>query len=379
MSRNRKNGKIDFISMLLGCLMGALVVLVGYDVISRMPGKSELQPGKSGQETQTPTANRAFLSMAENTIADIAEEASKSVVNINIKQNAPSNPLYEMMGIRMPPQEGVGSGIIVKSNGYILTNNHVAGNASDILITLNDKRKFKGKVVGRDIYSDLAVVKIDATDLPVAKLGTSKTLRPGEWVVAIGSPMGFDHTVTMGIVSGVGRFVHEINRVDLIQTDAAINRGNSGGPLINIHGEVIGLNNAIINPDFAQNMCFAIPVDVFKDVSNDLIAGKKILHPYIGVGMQDLDEELARAMGLPPNTHGVVVAQVAQDSPADRSELALADVIQKVDGKEVNSPQEVKSVIKEHKPGDKLSFLVLRQGKILAINIIVGEFKMDGR
>lgn len=381
MSRNRKTGKIDFISMMLGCMLGALVILVGYDVIQRMPAKTT-QNSTVSTTTRTTTANGngAFLSMAENTIADIAEEASKSVVNINVRTNAQVHPMLEMMGISVPPQEGVGSGIIVKSNGYILTNNHVAGDASDILVTLNDKRKFKGKVVGRDVYTDLAVIKIDANDLPVAKLGVSKTLRPGDWVIAIGSPMGIDHTVTMGIISGVGRnLVNEGSRVELIQTDAAINRGNSGGPLINIRGEVIGLNELIINPQVAQNMCFAIPVDVFKDVTDNLISGKKVLHPYVGLGMQDLDDELARAMGLPKGVHGVVVIQVVPDSPAERSNLAMADVIQKVDGKDVSTAQEVKDVIKSHKPGDRLTMLVLRAGKLMPIDVVVGEFKMDDR
>lgn len=380
MSRNRKSGKIDFMSMVLGCLLGALVILVGYDVIQRMPSKSLNPTTSTTTRTTTTNGNGAFLSMAENTIADIAEEASKSVVNINVRTNAQVHPMLQMMGIEMPPQEGVGSGIIVKSNGYILTNYHVVGDASEILVTLNDKRQFKGKVVGKDAYTDLAAVKIDATDLPVAKLGVSKTLRPGDWVIAIGSPMGIDHTVTMGIISGVNRnLVNEGSRVQLIQTDAAINQGNSGGPLINIHGEVVGMNELIFNPRFAQNMCFAIPVDVFKEVSDQLISGQKVLHPWVGLGMQDISDDLARAMGLPKNTRGVVVIQVVPDSPAEQSNVALADVIQKIDGKEVNSAQEVKDLIKGHKPQDRMTFLVLRAGKLVPIDVIVGEFKMDER
>lgn len=379
MSRNRKSGKIDFMSMVLGCLLGALVILVGYDVIQRMPNKTA-QNTTTSTTTRTTSSggNGAFLSMAENTIADIAEEASKSVVNINVRTNAQVHPMLQMMGIEMPPQEGVGSGIIVKSNGYILTNYHVVGDASEILVTLNDKRQFKGKVVGKDAYTDLAAVKIEASELPVAKLGVSKTLRPGDWVIAIGSPMGIDHTVTMGIISGVNRnLVNEGSRVQLIQTDAAINQGNSGGPLINIHGEVVGMNELIFNPRFAQNMCFAIPVDVFKEVSDQLIAGQKVLHPWVGLGMQDISDDLARAMGLPKNTRGVVVIQVVPDSPAEQSNVALADVIQKIDGKEVNSAQEVKDLIKGHKPQDRMTFLVLRAGKLVPIDVRVGEFKMD--
>lgn len=379
MARNRNSGKIDFLSMILGCLLGALVILVGYDVVQRMPARSGLIsiPG----QPQVTNGNKAFLSMAENTIADIAEEASKSVVNINVRVSSPHSPMLELMGVNLPPQEGVGSGIVVKSNGYILTNYHVVGKADQILVTLNDKRKFKGQVVGRDIYTDLAVVKIDATNLPVAKLGSSSTLRPGEWVIAIGSPMGFDHSVTMGIVSAVGRNVYEVNenRIDLIQTDAAINQGNSGGPLINIHGEVIGVNEAIIRPDRAQNMCFAIPVDIVKNVADKLISGQRVQHPWVGLGMNDLSEELLKAMGLPQNTHGVVVAQIVPQSPAEKSELAQADVIQKINGKDVNSAAEIKAIIKTCKPNDKLSLLVFRNGKLLPISVTVGEYKMDDR
>jgi len=381
MSRNRDSGKIDFLSMVLGCLLGALVILVGYDVIQRMPAKSgQNSTVSTTTRTTTSNGNGAFLSMAENTIADIAEEASKSVVNINVRTHSQIHPMLEMMGIQAPAQEGIGSGIIVKSNGYILTNYHVVGDASEILVTLNDKRKFKGKVVGKDAYTDLAAIKIDATDLPVAKLGVSKTLRPGDWVIAIGSPLGIDHTVTMGIISGVNRnLVNEGSRVQLIQTDAAINQGNSGGPLINIHGEVIGMNELIFNPRYAQNMCFAIPVDIFKEVSEQLIAGQKVLHPWVGLGMQDLSDELASAMGLPKNTLGVIVAEVAPDSPAEQSNVAIADVIQKIDGKDVKSAQEVKDIIKAQKPGNRLSLLVLRAGKMVPVDVIVGEYKLDER
>ena len=185
----------------------------------------------------------------------------------------------------------------------------------DIKVTLNDKRTFKGTVVGRDSLTDLAIVKIEAKNLPAARFGTSKTIRPGDWAIAIGSPLGLDHTVTLGIISALGRSLSDLNNsVELIQTDAAINPGNSGGPLLNIHGDVVGVNTAIRGD--AQNIGFAIPVDVAKDVAAQLLAHGTIARPYLGIFMQELDEKLAHSLALSPSTKGVIIAGIAPDSPA---------------------------------------------------------------
>lgn len=325
--------------------------------------------------------------MAENTIADMASKASESVVNIDISKNISvpgisfNSPFQFFFGEGNDPsqsiprkfqQHGSGSGVIVKEDGYILTNNHVVGQADEIKVTLNDKREFQGKVVGRDSFTDLALVKIDAKGLPVAKIGTSKNLRPGDWAIAIGSPLGLDHSVTMGIISALGRSLNDINSVDFIQTDAAINPGNSGGPLLNIHGEVIGLNTAIRGD--GQNIGFAIPIDIAKDVTDQLVVSGSIKRPYVGIYMQDLNEKIARAVGVPANTKGVLIAKVEPEGPAAKAGLTAGDVIEKVDGKPVLTSKEVQKQIRTHKVDDSVDFLILRNGALTASSVKLGDY-----
>lgn len=335
-------------------------------------------------QSQAPTG--AFLSMAENTIADMASKASESVVNIDISKNIQvptvgfNSPFQFFFGNGMEQngtprkfqQHGSGSGVVIRQDGYILTNNHVVGQADEIKVTLNDKREFQGKVVGRDSFTDLALVKIDATGLPIAQLGTSKNLRPGDWAIAIGSPLGLDHSVTMGIISALGRSLSDINSVDFIQTDAAINPGNSGGPLLNIRGEVIGLNTAIRGD--GQNIGFAIPIDIAKEVVDQLVKGGTIKRPYVGIYMQDLNEKIAHAIGVPPNTKGVLIAKVEPEGPAARGGLTAGDVIEKVDGKPVLTSKEVQKQIRSHKVDETVDFLVLRNGALTAATVKLGDY-----
>jgi len=334
----------------------------------------------------------AGMAIGENTIADIAAKANASVVNIDTRRSVTisDSPFLGMpfgglefffgqgggMG-QYPPQRKMeqrasGSGMIYRQDGYILTNNHVVGTAQNIKVTLADKRSFDGKVVGRDKFTDLAIVKIDATGLPAAKLGTSKNLRPGDWVIAIGSPMGLDHSVTMGIVSALNRSLSEVNEVQLIQTDAAINHGNSGGPLLNIHGEVIGINTAI-RPD-AQNIGFAIPIDVAKETGDQLLAHGSIPRAYVGIVMQSLDGKLAKALGLPADTKGVIIAKTAEGGPADKAGLEHGDVIQKVDGKPIGSGTEIQDIVRKHKPGETITFLVNRNNNLTSVDVKAGDY-----
>jgi serine protease Do len=332
----------------------------------------------------------AILPLGENTIADIAKQASDSVVNIDISKSytVPDTQQFGLNGMpfffgnpdSMPKPEmrkyearGCGSGLIYRSDGYIITNNHVVGEADKIKVTLNDKRQFEGKVVGRDTFTDLAVVKIDASDLPVAKLGTSKTLRAGDWAIAIGSPLGLDHSVSLGIISALGRSIisNMSNNVELIQTDAAINPGNSGGPLINIHGEVIGINVAIRQD--GQNIGFAIPVDIVKEISQQLVEHGTIARAYLGIYMRDLDPELAKSLNLPAETQGVVVAQAMKNGPAQKAGVERLDVIERVDGTAVKSAKEVQGFVLKHKPNDKLILLVSRNGALKPITVTVGD------
>ncbi|MBZ0186913.1 MAG: trypsin-like peptidase domain-containing protein [Candidatus Obscuribacterales bacterium] len=380
-----KKSNLHTPSVILGVIVASILLslswFLGYNAGGAGP------PGK-GAGDSSPLLNEAanlvpVLPLAENTIANIAEKASKSVVNIDIRQTRMVEPPlnYFFPGFAMPSQgvkqevKGTGSGIIIKENGYILTNNHVAGSANQIKVTLSDKREFKGKVVGRDALTDLAVIKIEAKDLPVARLGTSKSIRPGDWAIAIGSPMGLDHTVTLGIISALGRSLSDLYDLELIQTDAAINTGNSGGPLLNVHGDVIGLN-AAVQAD-AQNIGFAIPVDSIKDIAEILITHGKIARPYVGIRMQEVDAKLASALGVDSNTEGVVVMSVQPGSPAEKAELAQGDIIQRLDGEKVRTGKQVQKLVRKHNPGDAIPFLILREKKLLPVDVKVSEFPTE--
>jgi serine protease Do len=360
--------------------------------------------------SQTAQATSAVpINIQSNTVADIAQALAPAVVNIEVNQAVavptmnmpffPGNPGqmpfgnfdFFFNGQRVAPkpnsggrgtplqpegqnfQHNTGSGFIIRSDGYILTNCHVVKGASKIRVTLSDKRFFEGHVVGTDSFSDLALVKIDANELPIAKMGVSSALRPGDFVIAIGSPLGFDHTVTFGIVSAIGRAVIDINgNINFIQTDAAINPGNSGGPLVNLDGEVIGVNTAI--QANAQNIGFSIPIDVAKEVCENLIAHKKIMRPWLGLSMQDVDEVLAKSLGVSEATKGAAVAQVINGSPAQRGGFERADIIEKIDGRDIHSSKEVQELVRSHKVGDTLNFFILRNKVGQALPLTIGEY-----
>lgn len=365
---------------------------------------SDADSAQAREQSRTLLASgqSAAVALGGETIADIASAAAPAVVNIEVDQqvsanvpgfvmpflggNMPNGMEFFFNGQRMGPggkgnrpglpkieKHNTGSGFIVRPDGYILTNAHVVRGANKIKVTLNDKRIFTGKVVGSDSFSDLAVVKVEGTDLPTLKMGSSGSLRPGEFAVAIGSPLGFDHTVTLGIISAVGRSVTDVNgNINFIQTDAAINPGNSGGPLLNLHGDVIGVNTAI--QANAQNIGFSIPVDIAKSVSDDLIANRKILRPWLGIAMSDLDETMAKSLGLPPTTKGVVVSQVIEGSPAQAGGLERGDIIQKIDGKDMAAPKEVQEYVRSHKVSDTLNFFVVRSGSPKAVAVNIGQY-----
>ncbi len=329
-----------------------------------------------------------------NRIADIAEAAAPAVVNIEVEKPG-SGGLQSMMpfgqnGVRFffnnreidpermssqRPVKQTGSGFIVRPEGYILTNAHVVKGAKRIEVTMNDGRNIVATIVGIDTFSDLAVLKIDATNLPTLQMGSSTNLRPGEFAIAIGSPLGYDHTVTLGIVSAVGRNVYDINdNINFIQTDAAINTGNSGGPLLNLKGEVIGVNTAVVKGFVAQNIGFSIPVDVAKSVCDDLIAHKKILRPWLGIAMKELSETMIKSLGLPSTTGGVVVVEIYPGSPAEKAGLHKQDVIQKIDGKDVRTRKDVRDYVRSRKIEDTLNFYILRGGTGEALAVHLGEY-----
>jgi len=325
-----------------------------------------------------------------NSIADIVEKVGNAVVNIDVvkmEHQRVFNPFQdfeknfgfgfevdpnfkEMFKDRIVPVKGAGSGFIIDDAGHVLTNAHVVKDADKIRITLKDGRVFDAKVIGIDSNIDLAVLKMEANGLPKMALGDSGKIRPGEWVVAIGNPYGFGNTVTAGIISATGRTLNDIGKKNLIQTDAPINPGNSGGPLININGEVIGVNVAVAAG--AQGIGFAIPVNAAKEVLNELISKGKVVRPWLGIYMRDVDQKLAEYMGL-PIAEGVVIVEVAKDSPAEKSGLKQYDVIREINGKKIKTSSEVSDFVKSKKPGEVFGMNYFREGKMWRINVRLGE------
>ncbi|MDI6606262.1 MAG: Do family serine endopeptidase [Candidatus Omnitrophota bacterium] len=282
---------------------------------------------------------------------------------------------------------GLGSGVIIDPEGYILTNEHVVNEASKITVTLSDGRQFKGEVKGQDSRSDLAVIKINARNLPVATLGDSDDLRIGEWVVAIGNPFGFalqnpEPTVTAGVVSALHRSLGRIisrnkDYSDLIQTDAAINPGNSGGPLVNLNGEVVGINVAIFSTSGGyQGVGFAIPINNAKRIISQLIEGKKILYGWLGVTVQDLTDELAQYFGL-SEKKGVLIANVLDESPAQKAGIKEGDVITGFDNKNVENVKEMLQAVAKASVGSRLKVALIRDKKPLSLSVEIGERPQD--
>jgi len=278
---------------------------------------------------------------------------------------------------------GTGSGFIFKSDGLVLTNAHVVDGADTVTVTLKDGREFTGQVLGEDTLTDVAVVKIQATDLPVVKVGNSEQLRPGEWAIAIGNPLGLDNTVTAGIISGTGRSSADVGvpdkRINFIQTDAAINPGNSGGPLLNQQGQVIGINTAIIGG--AQGLGFAIPINRAQAIANQLIADGRVEHPYLGIQMATLTPTLKETLSRDSSNGvrveanaGVVVVGVARNSPAAQAGLRPGDVIQQISGQTVKTADQVQQVVDSSSIGGRLPLEVSRNGRSLNLSVQPGEF-----
>lgn len=274
-------------------------------------------------------------------------------------------------------EDGLGSGVIVSTNGYILTNNHVVAESDELRVALNDGREFIAKVIGTDEKTDVAVIKIDAENLPVATLADSDKLRVGDVVFAVGNPLGVGQTVTMGIVSATGRnnlgilsSETGVGYENFIQTDAAINQGNSGGALIDAKGRLVGINTAIISPSRGNiGIGFSIPINQAAAVMNSLVATGKVQRGYLGVAGQNLDPKLAESMGVPPNTKGVAVSDVVKDTPAAKAGIKRSDIIIKVNGREVDSQFALRLIVSQILPGTEISIVVLRDGKERTFNV----------
>ena len=326
-------------------------------------------------------------------IATLVEQNGPAVVNIKVSsaakavadlpdelKNSPFGEFFRRFGVpgggqQSPgvPSRGEGSGFIVTSDGVVLTNAHVVDGASTVTVRLTDGRDFEAKVVGADKKTDIAVLRIDAKGLPTVRIGNPATTRVGEWVVAIGSPYGFENTVTAGIVSAKSRSLPEENYVPFIQTDAAVNPGNSGGPLFNLAGEVIGVNSQIYSRTGGyQGLSFAIPIDVAMRIENQLVAHGRVSRAKLGVAVQEIDRGIADSFGL-PNTVGALVANVEKDGPASQAGLQAGDVILKFNGRAINRSGDLPMAVGEAAPGSTASIEVWRKGKIERLNARLTE------
>ncbi|MDD3013391.1 MAG: trypsin-like peptidase domain-containing protein [Candidatus Gastranaerophilales bacterium] len=326
--------------------------------------------------------------ISSNRIANIADNLEPSVVSIQteneelIEFDIKGIPLDEDFfqkyfggksfpkGKLIPKKRkvrGNASGTIITPNGYILTNYHVVRDAKKIYATTKDGKKYDARIIGKDKFSDLAVIKIDAQCLQPAPLGDSCKIRAGDWAIAIGSPLGLGNTVTFGIISNINREV-PLSNINFIQTDAAINPGNSGGPLLNINGEVIGINTAIAGR--AQGIGFAIPINIAKEISDQLIVGKIIPRPWIGIAMSPLEsEELAKSLGAPINTKGILINNVFPGSPADKAGLTQGDIIQRIDDKRIFEPKELQCVIRSMPLNSNVNIQFLRGSKMMGTKV----------
>jgi serine protease Do len=338
---------------------------------------------------------------------ELAEKQSPVVVNISSIQKNRANPMmqgspedeqmqefFKRFGIPvppgMPPQNGrgqqatpekqvyaTGSGFIVTPDGYILTNAHVVKDADEVMVKLNDKREFKAKVIGIDLRTDVAVLKVNATNLPKVNIGNPDTIKVGEWVAAIGAPFGLENTMTVGIVSAKGRALPQENFVPFIQTDVAINPGNSGGPLFNLKGEVIGINSQIYSRTGGyMGLSFAIPINVAMDVMNQLKANGKVIRGWLGIAIQEVTKELSESFGM-KNTNGALVAGIEKGAPADKGGLLPGDVIIKFDGKMIESSSDLPKAVGNTKPGKTVVAEVFRKGSVKTLNLTVGEMPSD--
>ena len=340
-----------------------------------------------------------FISLAQaNGLPDftgLVEKQGPAVVNVSTTQiirnaqgfpNIPENdPFYEFFR-RFAPQmpreqesQSLGSGFIISADGYIMTNAHVVDSADKITVRLTDKREFSAKVIGADKRTDVALLKIEATGLPKVTVGDPDKLKVGEWVVAIGSPFGFDSSVTAGIVSAKGRSLPQENFVPFIQTDVAVNPGNSGGPLFNMNGEVVGINSQIYTRSGgSMGLSFAIPIDVATQVTNQLRASGKVTRGRIGVMIQELTRELAESFGLSKPV-GALISNVEKDGPADKAGIEASDVILKFDGKPVDSSGDLPRIVAATKPGSKVVIELWRKGETRRITVEVAEMPEDGK
>jgi serine protease Do len=381
----------------------AVSVLCGSIVLVACSGGLNAQSPHAAQIAQAPPPAAAQstegLVRALPDFSPLVEKYGPAVVNVEVVEKqqqsnggapgglSPNDPFFDFFrrfGIpgpeqgprgNQPPVRGAGSGFIVSADGYILTNTHVVANADEVTVRLTDRREFPAKVIGADERTDVAVIKINAANLPTVRLGDPQKIKPGQWVLAIGSPFGFENSATAGIISATSRSLPSDNYVPFIQTDVAVNPGNSGGPLFNLSGEVIGINSQIFSRTGGyMGVSFAIPIDVARNVEDQLVKTGHVVRGRIGVTIQDVNAQLAESFGL-DRPRGALVSSVEKDGPASKAGLMPGDVILAVNGRPIERYGELSGSIAAMKPGADASLQVWRGGKQQAVSVKISELK----
>jgi serine protease Do/serine protease DegQ len=370
-------------------VFSALASALGFATAARAAATAAVSPAKMPELKKDYSALSEGRPALVSSYADIVEPVQKEVVSIEsskiVHERIQANPLLRQFFGDIPDQDreskemGLGSGVIVSQDGYVLTNNHVVENADELTVELSDGRKFPAKVVGTDPKTDIAVVKIDATGLSAVTFADSDKIRVGDVVFAVGNPLGVGETVTMGIVSAKSRNVHILDDVagyeDFIQTDAAINMGNSGGALLDAKGRLIGINSAIVSPSRGNiGIGFAVPVDLAASVMKSLIETGTVARGFLGVGAVPMTPDVAEQVGLPKETKGVIVIETQVDSPAERVGIKRRDVILKVNGKPIENSDELRLTISQLAPGSKVALDISRDGKPMAVDVTLAQF-----
>jgi Do/DeqQ family serine protease len=361
--------------------------------ISRSEPRLPVSGDKAPVDKSVASAPANFIQAAVDKTGPAVVRIDSAHVVTNSLPDAFNDPfLQQFFGSQSPPsrevQRGVGSGFLLNQTGEILTNAHVVQGADTVKVTLKDGRTFNGKVVGADPVTDVAVVKIEASDLPTVNLGDSDQLKPGEWAIAIGNPLGLDNTVTAGIISATGRSSDNVGvpneRVNFIQTDAAINPGNSGGPLLDAQGQVIGMNTAIIQN--AQGIGFAIPINTARRIAEQLIAKGKVDHPYLGIEMVPLSPELKQQINNDANANftverdqGVLVVRVVPDSPAAKAGLRSGDVIDQINGQTIRDASTLQQLVEGSAVGSALNISLYRNGRAMTLSVRTGSLPAAGQ
>ena len=383
---------MKILGQLFMALLGGLIAIILYRSFEGNDGD-----GARDNNSNSFRQNTSFASGSEDSINNVfnvgfgeaAESTLAQVVHIRarILSRVPTDPFFEYFGDgfwgqnrnrpQQQMQEASGSGVIVSKEGYIVTNNHVVDQAAEIVVSLYNGRGYKAELVGTDPSTDLAVIKIDEKDLPEATLANSDDVRVGDWVLAVGNPFNLASTVTAGIVSAKARNINILRDnsaiESFIQTDAAVNPGNSGGALVNLKGELIGINTAIATPTGTYaGYSFAVPSNIVRKVMTDLIEHGEVQRGYLGVVIQDLSWQLAEQLGL-DMSQGVVVANLVRNGPADKAGLKIKDVILEIEGSAINSSSRLLEIVGSRKPGDELKMVIQRDGKKRNISVKLQE------